>query len=270
MRILPCIILAALGIMPLAASASSTPRIWKITPTTAVVDEDITFSARVSDDDVLDNCTLFLDKVAETDMTVKRDIVYATLDFDTTGSHTIYARCTDAQGITVSGPSVTLSVQQGTSYVEPGTLIKLGCEGDVYPNDPCTAVYYYGVDGKRHAFTTESVFKSWYNDFDDLVILSAQVLSSIPLGKNVSYRPGERMVKFSTNTVYAVSYGGLLRPIANAEIAEAMFGSDWISLIEIVDDVFYGNYRIGAGVESSSSFSWSSARSVTKSIDQTL
>ena len=270
MRVLFFVFLAVMGVAPVMASASSVPRIEKITPTTAVVGENITFSARVADDDVLDTCTLFLDKVAEEGMTVKRDMVYATIDFDSTGSHTMYARCTDTEGITVSGKSVTVSVQQGTTYVDPGTLIKRGCEGDVHPNDPCTAVYYYGVDGKRHAFTTESVFKSWFNDFDDLVILSEAVMSSIPLGKNVTYRPGERMVKFSTNTVYAVSYGGLLRPIANAEIAETLFGSDWISLINIVDDVFYGNYRIGAGVESSSSFSWSSARSATTTIDQTL
>ncbi len=200
---------------------------------------------------------------------MKRDVVYTSLDLEK-GTYQLYARCADTDGNIVQGRTTSVVVSDASSYIEPGALIKLGCEGDVYPNDPCTSVYYYGVDGKRHAFPTESVFSSWFSDFDDLVIISDTAMSDIPLGKNVTFRPGERMVKFSTNSVYAVSFAGVLRPIANAEIAEALFGEDWVSLIEIVDDVFYGNYRMGATIESSSSFSWSSAKSSTTRIDHTF
>ncbi|MBI4435352.1 hypothetical protein HY630_01655 [Candidatus Uhrbacteria bacterium] len=263
-------LLLLLGIfIPHVASTATIPKVGKITPTTAVAGEDVTFSSVVSDDDLLASCRLFVDGEDEKGMTIKRDVVYAQLELEE-GTTRLYAKCTDANGNVVSGSAVTVTVSDGSSYVEPGALIKLGCEGDVYPNDPCTSVYYYGVDGKRHAFSTEAVFASWFKDFDDLVIVSDEVMSNIPLGKNVIYRPGERMVKFSTNTVYAVSYAGLLRPIANAEIAEALYGEDWVSLIETVDDVFYGNYRIGATIESSSSFSWSTARRTTTTIDQTL
>lgn len=255
--------------MNMAAYTNSIPTVGKMTPTTAVAGEEVTYSSMVTDDDVLSSCRLYLDGEDEKSMTIKRDVVYTTLELEE-GTSRLYAKCTDTDGNIVSGSSVTVTVSDGSTYVEPGALIKLGCEGDVYPNDPCTSVYYYGVDGKRHAFSTEAVFFSWFNDFDDLVIISKSVMSSIPLGKNVTFRPGERLVKFSTNSVYAVSYEGVLRPIANAEIAESLFGEDWVSLIEIVDDVFYGNYRIGATVESSSSFSWSSAKSATTKIDHTF
>jgi len=256
--------------MTISAYTNSTPTVGKITPTTAVSGETVTYASMVTDDDVLESCSLYVNGEWEKYMTVKRDIVYASLEVDDEGEMDLYAKCTDTDGNVVSGTAVEVTVSDPSTYVDPGSLIKRGCEGDVYPNDPCTAVYYYGVDGKRHAFPTESVFSSWFNDFDDLVIISDDVMSSIPLGKNVTYRPGERMVKFSTNSVYAVSYAGLLRPIVNEDIAEALYGEDWVSLIEIVDDVFYGNYRIGASIESSSSFSWSTAKSSTTKIDQTF
>lgn len=268
------ILFGSLIFSPLSLHATTTskvtPTVASITPITGIENETIIFSARVSDNDVLDSCDLYIDSEREKSMTVKRDVVYVTYSFDKTGTYKLYAKCTDTDDNVVSGAVKTITISPGSSYVEPGSLIKLGCEGDVYPNDPCTSVYFYGVDGKRHAFPTEAVFDSWFDDFDDLVVISDTVMSSIPLGKNVTFRPGKRMVKFSTNSVYAVSYAGLLRPIANAEIAETLFGEDWVSLIEIVDDVFYGNYRIGATVESSSSFSWSDARKATTSISATL
>ncbi|SRR3989339_1391011 len=260
----------AFASMSISAYTNSIPTVGKITPSTAISGESVTYSSMVTDNDVLDTCSLYVDDEREKYMTVKRDVVYTTLTIDEKGEVDLSVRCTDTDGNIVTGATTEVTVSDSSSYVDPGILIKLGCEGDVYPNDPCTSVYYYGVDGKRHAFPTEAVFSTWFSDFDDLVILSDSVMASIPLGKNVTFRPGERMVKFSTNSVYAVSYAGVLRPIANASIAEALFGEDWVSLIEIVDDVFYGNYRMGATIESSSSFSWSTAKSSTTKIDHTF
>ncbi|MCR4313664.1 MAG: hypothetical protein NUV84_00245 [Candidatus Uhrbacteria bacterium] len=260
----------AVGAMQMSAYTNSIPTIAKITPNTGVTGQTVTYSAMVTDNDVLESCSLYIDGEWEKYMMVKRDVVYATLEMDDETQMDLYAKCTDTDGNIVTGATTEVTVSDSSTYVDPDVLIKLACEGDVYPNDPCTSVYYYGVDGKRHAFPTEAVFSSWFNDFDDLVILSDTVMANIPLGKNVTFRPGERMVKFSTNTVYAVSYAGVLRPIANADIAEVLFGGDWVSMIEIVDDVFYGNYRIGATVESSSSFSWSAAKSSTTIIDHTF
>ncbi len=252
------------------SSSKSSPVVSRVTPTTALRDVAVSFSARVSDDGAAESCDLYVDGEREKGMTLQTDMAYATMTFRSNGTHTLYARCTDDVGNKRSGSAVKVTVSSGSTHVSSGEIIKTGCEGDVYPNDPCTSVYYYGVDGKRHAFPTESVFKSWFTDFDDLVILSAVAMSEIPLGRNVIYRPGDRLVKFSTRAVYAVSYGGILRPIANAQIAQAIFGDNWVSLIQIVSDVFYGNYRIGSTIESSTEFSSAAARNATRTISATF
>lgn len=265
-------ILSALSALsPLSALAlSPLPKLWQITPNTAVKNATVTYSARVEDNETLKSCTLYMDDKAVASMTVKKDLVYLAHKITENGTYQLYAKCTDADGNKVTGPAVGVTVSSGSSGLAPGDIIKSGCPAVVYPNHPCTAVYYFGADGKRHAFSHERVYKSWFKDFSNMVVLSQEAMSNIPLGKNVTFRPGERLIKFSTNTVYAISYGGLLRPIANGEIAEALYGKDWVSFIEIVDDVFFGNYRKGSTIESSKDFSWSAAKTETDKIDETL
>lgn len=246
------------------------PKLYALTPTTAVTNEQIWFSAKVSDNEPLEVCNFFVDDKLIKKMTIYSDVVIAYYKFPENGTYDVYVECTDTDDNVVTGKTISVNSTSGSSYANPGDLIKMGCPAVVYPNHPCTAVYYFGVDGKRHAFPNEPVFKSWFKDFDDLIILSEKAMSEIPLGKNVTYRPGERLVKFSTTTVYAVSYAGLLRPIANGEIAESIYGEKWVSLIQGVDDVFFGNYRIGTAIESTNDFAWKTAYSQTNSIDKTF
>ncbi len=254
-----------------SSSPSGNPDIAKITPTSAVKNETVTFNAMIEDDDgTIDSCALYVDGDYEKAMSIKTDMAYTTMKFTATGSYSVYARCINDDGDTVSGSSTTVSVVSDSGYADPGDLIKITCSGNVYVNDPCTTVYYYGYDGRRHAFPNEAVFKSWFNDFDDLVQLTSSAMANISLGENVTYKPGEQLVQFSTSTVYAVSYGGILRPIANGTIAKSLFGSNWTSEIAWVSDVFFGNYRIGSTIESSADFSISGVQSVSKTIDSTF
>lgn len=246
------------------------PKLYPMTPITALKDATVWYSAKVSDNELLESCELYVDDKLNQKMKIKKDVITASLKLTETGSYDFRIKCTDSDKYVVESKTMMITVLSGTSSVKPGDIIKMGCPAVVYPNHPCTAVYYYGVDGKRHAFSNERVYKSWFKNFDDLIIVSENVMSDIPLGKNVTYRPGERLVKFTTPTVYAVSFSGLLRPIANAEIAESLYGSNWVSLIESVDDVFFGNYRIGYTIESTNDFSWSAAQSETNSIDKTF
>lgn len=138
---------------------------------------------------------------------------------------------------------------------QTSTLIKIVCEEEAAANDPCKAVYYYGDDGKRHAFPNERVFFTWYEDFDDVQEVSAEFMASIQLGANVTYRPGVKMVKFqSVNTVYAVSAPAQLRPIASESVAEELYGSEWNTHIDDIPDVFIGNYSFGEEIESAQDY----------------
>lgn len=252
------------------STSSGSPDVSSMTPSTALEDETVTFSVRVSDDESVESCDLYVDGERLKTMTLKTDLAYATHTFSSTGTHELYARCTDNDDLKTSGSVVTATVSSGSSAASPGDIIKIGCEGDVYVNDPCTAVYYYGKDGLRHAFPNEAAFKSWFTDFDDLVTVSASAMANITLGRNVTFRPGTSLIKFSTNTVYAVSYGGILRPISTEAIAIALFGSDWAADITVVNDVFFANYRIGSDIESSGDYSSSSSKTGTATIDVTF
>ena len=252
------------------STSSGSPDVSSMTPSTALKDATVTFSVRISDDESVESCDLYVDGSLSKTMTLKTDLAYATQKFTSTGTHELYARCTDNDDLKTSGSVVTVTVSSGSSAASPGDIIKIGCEGDVYVNDPCTAVYYYGNDGLRHAFPNEAAFKSWFTDFDDLVTVSSSAMANITLGRNVTFRPGTSLIKFSTNTVYAVSYGGILRPISTEAIAIALFGSDWAADITVVSDVFFANYRIGSDIESSNDYSASSSKTGTATIDVTF
>ena len=152
---------------------------------------------------------------------------------------------------------------------EESNLIKLACAEDAGVNDACRAVYYYANDHKRHAFPNERIFLTWFDDFDDVIEVSGDFMSDISLGKNVTYHPGAKMVKFQTvPTVYAVSAVGELRAIASEDVASDLYGSDWNQQIDDIPDVFFGNYSFGDAIESSSDFDVSAEEAAVASLDE--
>jgi subtilisin family serine protease len=138
----------------------------------------------------------------------------------------------------------------------PGSLIKLSCVAKSDANDPCKAVYFFASDGKRHAFPNDKVFFTWFKDFSSVKEVSPDFLAAIPLGKNVTYHPGTKLVKFQTvPIVYAVDPKGVLRPLSSESIAVALYGNDWNKKVDDISDVFFGNYSIGPKIDSPYSYS---------------
>jgi len=112
-----------------------------------------------------------------------------------------------------------------------------------------STVYYIGIDGKRHAFPDERVYFSWYQDFSAVHEISPEQLALIPLGANVTYRPGSRMVKFLTDPkVYAVDTGGTLRWIRSEALAKELYGPFWAHTVSDVSDAFYSDYKFGSDI----------------------
>lgn len=108
------------------------------------------------------------------------------------------------------------------------------------------AVYYYAEDGKRYVFPNERVYYSWFTDFSGIVMLTDEELASIPIGGNVTYRPGIRLVKIESDPkVYAVASGGVLRWIEDEQTAKDLYGRDWNKLVDDVDVALFVNYAIG-------------------------
>ncbi len=157
----------------------------------------------------------------------------------------------------IPDPEEEIETETETEIPEalPGQLIKTYCSVASDETDPCRAVYFYSSDGKRHAFPNEKIYFTWYENFDSVVEVSTDFMASLTLGKNVTYHPGTKMVKFlSVPTVYTVSKGGQLRAIASEEIAIDLYGTDWNKQIDDIPDAFYGNYSFGESIESADDY----------------
>ncbi len=121
--------------------------------------------------------------------------------------------------------------------------------GDLIRASLTPAVYYYGADGKRYVFPNERTYKSWYADFSSVKRISDADLQAVSIGGNVTYRPGVRMVKITTDPkVYAVDAGGSLRWVKDEATAKALYGDDWNKKVDDIPDAFFVNYKSGAEV----------------------
>jgi hypothetical protein len=143
--------------------------------------------------------------------------------------------------------------------VGTGTLIK---------SQNNASIYYLGQDQKRYAFPNEAVFKSWFNDFSSVQMVSDQTLASYPLVKNVTYRPGTRLIKITTDPkVYAVARGSILRWIQTEAVARALYGDTWAAQVDDVADALFANYQVGNPIASAADFNRVEERSNAVSID---
>jgi len=128
----------------------------------------------------------------------------------------------------------------------PGSLIK---------GESFSAVYYFAEDGKRYVFPNEKTYFTWYENFDNIITIDDRTLGLIPIGGNVTYRPGKKMVKITTDPkVYAVDVGGMLRPIDSEEIAETLYNINWNQQIDDIPDAFFINYTMGSPLETAAEF----------------
>ncbi|MBU0648983.1 hypothetical protein KJ969_02675 [Patescibacteria group bacterium] len=134
--------------------------------------------------------------------------------------------------------------------LDTGSLIKLPDDQD--PNTQIdSTVYYYAVDGQRYVFSNEKCFFTWYMDYSELQIVNAATMAEIPLGGNITYKPGVKLIKFPSDLkVYAVARGGTLRWVQTDQLARLLYGNDWyINDLEDVSEAFYQNYVIGEDID---------------------
>lgn len=112
------------------------------------------------------------------------------------------------------------------------------------------AVYFIDGNGVRHVFPDRQTYVSWYgNDFSVVTTMSAEYIASVPLGENITLRPGSLAKIQSNPQVYFVEPGGILREIADEEVARALFGPSWMQLVRDVPESFWENYSAGEPIK---------------------
>ncbi len=156
-----------------------------------------------------------------------------------------------------------------TAQANPLTDVSGIQSGDVIRGTTLSAVYYYGADGFRYVFPNEKTYFSWYPDFQAVKHLSDADLARIPLGGNVTYKPGAKMLKINSDpTVYTVSKNGTLRAIQSEQIAAALYGPTWNQHIDDLPDYFFGNYQLGSRIEESTQYSVAAEKTETPSVHE--
>ncbi len=131
-----------------------------------------------------------------------------------------------------------------------------------------SAVYYCGADARRYVFPNQKTYGTWYPDFSGVRRITDAELASLPIGGNVTYRPGIRLVKITSDPkVYAVTAGGVLRPIASESVATALYGSAWAKSVDDISDAYFVNYLLGSPITDASQFSPSTAKAGALSIN---
>ncbi len=304
MKTYTVLLFTAIAFVALAGSASAAdstgPTVGTVSPLSAIYGIAQTYSVTAGDTSGVASCSLLVSSVYETAMTYSEglDRWETSYTFTTERSaNSIRAVCEDALGNVTTGKSRIISVSgspiqsaDGAGDTTPQTsevdatgwsrdeviavspvLIKTACPGGEDYTHPCRTVYFLDNDGQRHAFPNEKVYFTWYADYTDLHIVSASTMSSFTLGKNVTYHPGTKMVKFpSVRTVYAVERHGVLRAIGSEETARNLYGDSWNQLVDDISEAFFGNYSLGSSVSTSSDYNVSEQTASTESINDNL
>jgi len=93
-------------------------------------------------------------------------------------------------------------------------------------------------------------------------------MSQIPIGGNITYRPGSKLVKFQTDTkTYLPTKGGVLRWVQTESVANTYFGSNWNQQVDDISEAFYINYKFGEAVANPIDLSLDIVRTSVSSIN---
>ncbi|MFA5129365.1 MAG: invasin domain 3-containing protein [Patescibacteria group bacterium] len=191
---------------------------------------------------------------------------------DANGVATFSITSTSAGSGTISASAQGMTLQKTVTFIYPGTCTF--ATGQLVKVATNSAVYYYGKDCKRHAFPDEGTYFGWYADFSAVQTIPASDLASMTLGKNVTYHPGYRLVKFPTlPKVYAVSKGGVLHWVSTEAIAKALYDTvdpinkPWNKKVGDLSDAFFSYYTVGSDITQSTQYNPMQESANVRSID---
>lgn len=128
--------------------------------------------------------------------------------------------------------------------------------GTVLTTSKLKTKFYLASNGKRYVFPDDTqTYATWKSVLGPEKEISQAELEAYPLGGNVWYRPGTRLIKIESDPrIYAVARGGVLREV-NEGNAALIFGSDWRSSLDVLQDYYFTNYTIGEPITSPRDYS---------------
>ncbi len=148
-----------------------------------------------------------------------------------------------SMGVAAFLPSIAHAA--ATVELEPGDMFHVPESGD-------TAVFLVTEDMKSRYFPNGETHRSWFAGFDGLNAVPLAQAGAYPLDLDqpgVTFRHGSRLVKITTDPkVYAVGQNNMRHWITSGEIAEALYGPAWATLVRDVSPFHWANYSVGADI----------------------
>jgi len=150
--------------------------------------------------------------------------------------------------VAVTPPTNTVSP---VLYPDPPKLA-----GNVLVGPKVPTKFYLARDGKRYVFPDETnTYETWKSVLPPVKSITQDELESYPLGGNVWYRPGTRLIRIQSDArIFAVAHGGVLRAI-NKGTAVMIFGKDWETKLDTLQDHYFTNYNPGEPILSPTDYS---------------
>ena len=143
----------------------------------------------------------------------------------------------------IFGETAGLTIDTNNALVT--STAALGCQvGTLIKIATSETVYYCGQDGARHPFFNPRVFASWYPDFSDIIVITPETMQSIPLGADVYYKPGARLVKVTSNPNAVIS-NAVLRWVTTEDLAAQLYGANWSALVDDIPEAIFSYYQLG-------------------------
>lgn len=135
-----------------------------------------------------------------------------------------------------------------TSIAGAARLVAIGLEGgDLIKRADDSAVYYIDSVGRRHLFSNEVTYWTWYTGTwseQGVKVISQDDFDTLDVGKNVTAKPGNKLIKFENSPkTYAVLLGGALSYITDDSAAITLYGDDWEDEVILIQNAFEVDYE---------------------------
>lgn len=109
------------------------------------------------------------------------------------------------------------------------------------------SIYYFAANGKRYIFPTEATYKSWFKDYAPEKTMPLSKMEKIPLGGNVTARPGTLIQTSTDFKTYLVKKGELISPVDEGVLI-AIFGEKYKERVLDIPNWYFTNYNYSAPI----------------------
>ena len=103
------------------------------------------------------------------------------------------------------------------------------------------SVYYFAADEKRYIFPTPETYISWFGTQTPGRTMALEEMQDIPLGGNVTVRPGTLISTPSDPKIYLVKQGGAIAPVDNSVLKE-IYGKKYEEKVLSIQNYYFTNY----------------------------